>query len=393
MANGGVGPACAAPCLPELRIGSDALFPGASWRCLASAAPWRARCDLGVAAVPCASAAETLLLLGGVNRAAWCYGDTWASKDGGAAWSLVAEAGAGDAWAARSGHVLVADGGRLLLLGGAGRDRCFRDVWASDDAGRSWQQRTAEAPWAARYGHRVARLPSGRVLLSAGAGLGGFLGDVWGSDDFGESWSRILREMPEEDEDEEESEAPQAPWRRRAAHAMVAVGGAVLLMAGMGDDGPLGDVWRSLDGGETWTPAPAPWPARSGPAVVALPAGRVLLLGGFDGRAYLGDIWSSDDAGAVWSRVLASAPWPPRYCAAATALPAGRLLLLGGHGASGKSALGDVWESPDRREVRRHAVVLLLVGRRLEVAQSRMPRDAWAERVVPCLLPLALGAL
>merc|ERR1712061_838203 len=93
-----------------------------------------------------------------------------------------------------------------------------------------------------------------------------------------------------------------------------------------------------------------------------------------------------------------------------------RILLFGGH--SGNNALGDVWESPDTAEVRCRATDLLLIGRRLETgllctpsdkartaasddgdcqagarSAGGIPREAWRDFVMPCLLPVPLRAL
>mmetsp|Transcript_77447 Transcript_77447/g.239065 ORF Transcript_77447/g.239065 Transcript_77447/m.239065 type:complete len:386 (+) Transcript_77447:138-1295(+) len=363
-------------------LGGEAaeLQVGASWRRLASGGPgWHARSDHAVVS----TAGGGVQVLGGVNKGAWCYGDVWRSSDSGASWSAV-PVGASGRWLPRSGHavVLLEEPGappRLLLLGGVGKDRMFSDVWESADGGSGWRELAARSSWQPRYGHRAVPVSGGGLVLTGGVTTGGFLADVWRSADGGRTWTA--------------SADGGSPWAARAAHALVRVrtqaGEALVLLAGMGEDGVLGDVWHSPDLGASWHPAlgRSPWPARSGPAAVPLAGGRVLLLGGFTGCDYLADVWTSGDLGRSWSQVVAAAPWLPRYCHGCVAIGGHSVLVLGGH--SEDSSLSDVWESPDRVEVQRHATVALVLGRRLETLRG-ISRETWCNRVMPYLLPLGV---
>lgn len=359
---------------------------------------WSPRCDHACLV----TSNGTVWLFGGVNRGCWAFGDTWRSRDDGASWeevpprpvtyaamevpcALVPVTGK---WSDRSGHavlVLGRDGiSEMVLLGGVGKGGPLADVWSSCDGGESWAPRLLKSPWCPRYGHTALALPGGGILVCGGATTGRFLADAWCSNDGGSSWSPA-------------SEQP-VPWQERAAHAAVAVPssssgacGVIVLLGGVTEDGFMRDVWRTRDAGATWETATlcAPWEARSGPAVVATAGHMLVLCGGFAGSRYFSDVWATSDMGSTWTSVLRNAPWSPRYCHALAALDSRRILLLGGH--AGDQSLADVWESPCRREVRRHALVALMIGRRLE--SRGISRETWESGVVPFLLPLRLATL
>lgn len=318
--------------------------------------------------------------MGGVNKGAWCYGDIWESGDGGVSWSPV-PASSNPRWHDRSGHAAVVldeprSSPRVVLLGGVGKDRMFNDVWESHDGGESWTQRTSKAGWCPRYGHRAVPISGGAVVLTGGVTMGGLLADVWQSLDGGTSWAPAAMRTP--------------PWQARAAHAVVRLstpgGEALVLLAGKGEDGVLRDVWRSMDCGASWhcVVERAPWLARCGPAAVPLAGNVILLLGGYTGQTYLADVWTSGDLGSSWTLVRGAAPWLPRYCHACIALGGQSIMVLGGHAAD--NSLSDVWESPSRALLRRHTLLALLVGRRLETSRG-ISRELWRGRVMPYLLP------
>ena len=94
-------------------------------------------------------------------------------------------------------------GGEVWVLGGGVntlRRRLFNDVWVSNDAGATWQQRTAAAGWGGRAGMEIAVVNGTTVLVMGGdhddpvfSSAGPNYNDVWASNDGGRSWSTVLR--------------------------------------------------------------------------------------------------------------------------------------------------------------------------------------------------------
>lgn len=273
-------------------------------------------------------------------------------------------------WEARAGLQAVALGTEILLMGGRtptvalfngqpvpGASVVYNDVWASGDRGATWQERTSAAPWAERayfkaVAHRGAvyvlggqNFQFGDACLPPGGFPGGppgapagppqgadvpdgppagivptcsdFFNDVWKSTD-GRNWVQV---------------ASDAPWEARAGLSAWSHGGALYVAGGSKNDdaaiiGPGGpqriyfnDVWRSRDGGRTWTEAngDAPWQARAG-AATAVKGGYAYLIGGEDGFTcasgdrcppYFNDVWRTKD-GSSWEQMTESAGFSAR---------------------------------------------------------------------------------
>ncbi len=132
---------------------------------------------------------------------------------------------------------------------------------------------------------------------------------------------------------------------RRDSHAAVALGDAVWVLGGKGNDGAkLNDVWRSEDGA-TWTLATpaAPWAARTGHAAVAF-HGRIYVIGGFSAAGAQRDVWSSNN-GVEWRIETLQAPWSARSAHAALVYQ-NKLWVIGGFDVQG-NRVNDVWHSDD----------------------------------------------
>ena len=118
-----------------------------------------------------------------------------------------------------------------------------------------------------------------------------------------------------------------AEWTGRRYHTAVAVpDGSIILMGGNSGKWQ-DDVWRSTDGGATWTLVNA----SSGHTSVALPDGSILLMGGVGaGRTVQNDTRRSSANGTTWTEVNASSGWMARSGHISVALPDGSIILMGG---------------------------------------------------------------
>lgn len=307
------------------------------WTQQSEVAPWPSRSQAGLAALP----GGELLLLGGLVGP---RSDVWKSKDNGTSWQRVVEVAP---WPARSGHgVTVLPGGAVLVVGGAGAGgRKFADAWRSVDVGATWHRLTHAAPWAPRSGHVVAALDGGVVLVLGGATAEGeVLNDIWRSPDGGQSWDRLLE---------------AAPWPARAFAGSTSLQhsgkSSVLVLGGSaGEDSLLDDIWCSDDGGSTWDLVldGAPWAPRRGHVVAAVPAPGVafdaneealLMMGGFCSQGPQADVWRSLDGGSTWKQLLKEAEWAPRLEHRAAVLPDGSVVMIGGQASSKGGYLNDVW--------------------------------------------------
>jgi len=145
-------------------------------------------------------------------------------------------------------------------------------------------------------------------------------------------------------------------WPAREGPASVALpDGSIVLMGGdtEGSGGTYyNDTWLSGNKGATWSlvNASSGWSERSGAASVALPDGSIVLMGGSYNHntltTYYNDTWRSEDKGATWSLVNASSGWSERSGATTVALPDGSIVLMGGNGGAVK--YNDTWRSEDK---------------------------------------------
>jgi len=142
----------------------------------------------------------------------------------------------------------------------------------------------------------------------------------------------------------------------RSGHTSVVLpDGTILIMGGYGEDGYLNDIWRSVDGGDTWflVTEQAEWPGRSGHTSVVLADGEIVLMGGItEGGIRKNDVWHSTDAGVSWSLLTDAALWSPRYAHTSVVLPEdGSIVLMGGNiGIYLENHAHDVWRSDDGGE-------------------------------------------
>lgn len=191
-----------------------------------------------------------------------------------------------------------------------------------------WQQYNEHFRWSERYGHTSVVLGDGSVIVMGGMERYARRNDVWRSGDGGTTWTRLTA---------------NSGWSGRNGHASVVLADGSILVMGGTDGAMRNDVWRSENGGITWTQvtANAGWSGRHGHSSVVLSDGRILVMGGYDG-ANKNDLWESEDGGVTWNQVTANAGWSARQGHSSVVLANGSILVLGG------SNTGDVWRSTDK---------------------------------------------
>jgi IPT/TIG domain-containing protein len=268
-------------------------------------------------------------------------------------------------WFARDGAGLVAIGDTVYMLGGwnaqaggqfpAGK-KVTNEVWRSVDRGVNWSlikaneyTPAAGTFWTPRHTagwvkHTVGSIDYLYVLGSdiyngpqnnVGTGVG--TSDVWRSTD-GITWEEVTS---------------TAPWGPRVVHMCASFQGSLFVMGGMTDvNNPatvLQDVWRSDDGGFTWTNlGNAPWAGRgfvnSGQGLPVF-NGKLWLMGGGNYTTILyNDVWSFD--GTAWVLVNAAATWAARQYNS-TFVFLDKLWVSNGVSDFIGTNIGDAWASPD----------------------------------------------
>ena len=185
------------------------------------------------------------------------------------------------------------------------------EVWFSRD-GATWLLKKAAAGWGARQGH-ASTLHDGDMWVLGGLGRN----DVWRSPN-GITWTDL---------------GAHANWGGRSDHTALSFDGALWVIGGTSE---FCDVWRSPDGGVTWTntaifTSPSFKPKDHTSAVIG---GRMYVIGG---QGVSGGIWCSSN-GADWQQVIPAAPLAGRYDHTTVVFDR-KVWVIGGYGKS------DVWYS------------------------------------------------
>ncbi|CVK31841.1 PKD domain containing protein (fragment) [Methanoculleus bourgensis] len=298
-----------------------------AWAQVNACPGWPARGSHTSVALPNGS----IVLMGGYDDN--FLNDTWLSADDGSTWT---EVNASSGWTKRDDHTsVVMPDGSIVLMGGWGDLTCFNDTWLSTDGGGNWTCVNASSGWSGRFGHTSIAVGDSIVLMGGYDDDDNLLNDIWQSTDYGKTWEEVN---------------PSAGWPARRSHTSVAMpDGSIVLMGGCngtGDDYPyLNDTWRSTDSGEHWelVNASSGWSGRAYHTSVAMPDGSIVLMGGEgdDYSEYLNDIWRSTDGGATWTQ-LPDARWTGRSCHTSVAMPDGSIVLMGGEGYDYSEYLNDV---------------------------------------------------
>jgi len=293
---------------------------GQQWRLLTSSAAFGPRHGHALVTNPATGALFVIAGMAGETRAtSTLRRDVWRSIDG-KEWTQQTSSAP---WPARKLLGAVVDiEGRLLIVGGQSgyREAALNDVWASKDEGKTWQALALAAPWSARHSFGMAQLPggtrSGRLYVLGGSD-GRKQHDVWASDDAGTTWQLMTfthtREMRASFSEE------RASWTPRVNAAAAADANGVLtltggLIDGQGEETLSNEVWqlpspagdqvawyerKSSDDRLNTVQAPLewklqstpPWTARRGHQLIIDEEGIPHMLGGQDANGMKNDLW------------------------------------------------------------------------------------------------------
>lgn len=259
-------------------------------------------------------------------------------------WTRSAQGSMPTDWYPRDGSQMVQlASGRILMIGGWspydpwGGDRVTNEVWASDDSGTTWSLLLAHdtAPPTSGVGARfppghtvgVAQYDGHAIVMGTDCLKPPLLGEVWQESDNGATWTRVTTD---------------APTVGRCLFMVGNIDDDLYMMGGQAhlydEATAIADVWRSSDGGVTWTQLDdPPW---SGRGMVYRPVeqdGVLTIVGGgrydeVDTVSFNG-VYSFD--GATWTTVLPDghAQWEATYYNASAALN-GRIWLFNGYTAT-----------------------------------------------------------
>ncbi|MBI2761860.1 MAG: glycosyl hydrolase [Chloroflexi bacterium] len=243
-----------------------------------------------------------------------CSGGIWKTNDAGAYWENVSD---GFVNTAAVGAIEVAPSDPNVIYAGMG-EACIRGnvshgdgVYRSTDAGRTWQHMGLEDT---RHIGRVRVHPSSPDIVYVAA-LGHAFGPnptrgVFRSKDGGKNWEHVLFK----NEDTGAVDLSIDPRNPRIIYA--ALWDVRRFPWALRSGGPGSGLWKSTDGGDTWTDItespglPKGLKGRIGVAVSPAQSGRVWAIV----EAEEGGFFRSDDGGATWERVsedrdLRQRPW------------------------------------------------------------------------------------
>jgi hypothetical protein len=184
--------------------------------------------------------------------------------------------------------------GQLFVVASDGWGTGIMYAFLSSDGGLTWNKTGTDGA-GARLGYATASDGSA-VYLSGGNGAS----DVWKFD--GAAWVR---------------RTASAAFPGRSNHAMVKLGSALYIIGGEDAVGTkLGDVWKSTDGGATWSLVATPFSPRTRVCALAF-NGKIVVIGGSATPppggigGWLYEAWESPD-GIGWTRHEAGAVDPMR---------------------------------------------------------------------------------
>ncbi len=238
------------------------------------------------------------------------------------------------AFAARSGHAVVAFNNKLWLIGGAGKsqdgttDVYYNDIWNSTN-GSDWQLVQETAAFPARSRHSAAVF-NGKIFLIGGTSSSGNLADIWSSAN-GINWTQIT---------------PDPAIAPGANFGLTVHQNKLWLVTGNIAFSTINYAYYSTDG-QKWTQTDV-GPALGGRYAFSLNSfsGKFRVFGGINAsNQVFNDTFFTAD-GTAWDTGVCT------FTARAfhqTVQLGGELFLLGGNSNDGTAAprRNDVWKSTD----------------------------------------------
>jgi hypothetical protein len=236
-------------------------------------------------------------------------------------------------------------------------------LWAEHDLQHRfrWMRRAVgnlPPEWILRDGSQIVQATSGRILLGdgwspsepfeLGQSVPYITNEIWGSDDEGESWTLLLAHV-------QTPPTSGAGARQRPSHCRpwVRLGGKIVVVGTEPAVGAQrGDVWESSDNGATWARICTDAPTENfGVYMVGRLGADLYIMGGqtdpSNPATGLSSVYRSSDGGATWTQ-LTDAPWDPRGMVWHPCEHKGKLYVVSGglydgSSPSGSVAYNDVW--------------------------------------------------
>lgn len=218
----------------------------------------------------------------------------------------------------------------------AGRDNVAyqNDVWALNVSTGTWRQEVAPTSFRpnARFGGTIAFDPAAHtVRIYGGADARKVYGDLWVLNGLGTpaaSWTAVDTLTADKD-------GVALPDLRGFPATVVLPSRDLLVAAGQGSTGMLGDAWRIPAGSTTWQPVsrvtnPA---GRYGHATAYDPIrDRVFLYGGLSSyNETLGDVWTYATGTQTWTKLALQDSLPSPRARAAAAFAQDSVWVFGGY--------------------------------------------------------------
>ena len=292
------------------------------------------------------------------------FNDVWKSTDGGATWTQVTTP-AIRKFSARYGHSSIVMDGAIYVIGGHGASGTLNDVWKSTD-GATWTEvtTTTNPRFPARFEHSsvvIVEGPHKGMYVIGGQSVSGsasYLNDVWKSTD-GASWTQVISDT---------ATTTTNQFSQRAIHSSVSIRSGphqgIYVIGGIdASTGFLDDVWKSTNGGQTWTKTTSnmkKFNQRVGHSSFVI-GDTIYIIGGRKGpkqrtggtgTEYWDDVCKSTDGGATWEEIQASgSKFSKRDDHSSVVMEQGEykgIYVIGGFDKNGNfNSRDDVWKSTD----------------------------------------------